>query len=237
MKVAILQSSYIPWKGYFDIIHDVDLFIFYDDVQYTRRDWRSRNRVKSAQGSSWLSVPTFGDRSQLICEVQFADPKWQESHWKTLTHTYRRAPFFDLFHDFFSDLYLGRQWTHLSEFNQYSTTRIAQDLLGIRTQFADSRSLEATGAKKDRIMDLVRKSGATVYVSGPSAKEYLDEADFESSGVELVWKDYSGYPEYPQLSSPFEHAVTILDLLFNVGPDAPRYIWGWRGGLTTAINA
>ena len=171
MKVAILQSSYIPWKGYFDIIHDVDVFVFYDDVQFTRRDWRSRNRIKSSQGSVWLSVPTHGDRSQLIHDVHFADPKWAEVHWKSLTHAYGRAPFFGHYREFFADLYLGRQWTLLSEFNQTATMRISRELLGITTTFADSRDLMAEGVKKDRIMDLVRKTGATSYLSGPAARD------------------------------------------------------------------
>jgi hypothetical protein len=228
MKVAILQSSYIPWKGYFDLIHDVDRFVFYDDVQYTRRDWRSRNRLKSVQGSAWLSVPTFGDRSQLICEVRFADPGWQDTHWKTITHCYGRARHFKRYRDFVADIYLGRRWETLSEFNQESTRRVGREVLGIETEFQDSRAYGAEGAKRNRIMDLVRKTGATTYISGPAARDYLDEAEFRAIGVELVWKDYSGYPEYPQLSAPFEHAVSILDVVFNVGPDAPWYIWGWR---------
>ena len=228
MRVAILQSSYIPWKGYFDLIHDVDRFVFYDDVQYTRRDWRSRNRLKSVQGSAWLSVPTHGDRSQLICEVGFADPGWQDTHWKTIMHCYGGARHFKRYRDFVADIYLGRRWETLSEFNQESTRRVCRELLGIETEFQDSRSYGAEGAKMNRIMDLVRKTDATTYISGPAARDYLDEAEFRAIGVELVWKDYSGYPEYPQLSAPFEHAVSILDLVFNVGPDAPWHIWGWR---------
>ena len=227
-RVAILQSNYIPWKGYFDIIHDVDLFVFYDDVQFTRRDWRSRNRIKTRQGSVWLSVPTSGNRSQKIFEVELADPGWQTRHWKTLRHVYGKTPFFGRYRGILQDVYLGRRWTHLSELNRCLTRLIAHDILGVRTRFADSRDFKANGAKQGRILELVEKTGASVYVSGPAARSYLDEAPFESLGVTLVWKDYSGYPEYPQLSTPFEHAVSVVDLLFHVGPDAPRYLWGWR---------
>jgi len=226
--VAIVQSNYIPWKGYFDIIHDVDLFVFYDDVQYTRRDWRNRNRIKTPRGAEWLSIPTDGDRGHLICEVQMVDPHWQENHWKTLRQFYAKAPFFERYRDVLEPMYIGTRWTHLSAFNQKFTQLIAHYILGMRTEFTDSRQYQATGTKQDRIVDLLVKAGATRYVSGPSARDYLDGAQLAARGIELVWKDYSGYPEYPQFHPPFEHGVTILDLLFHCGPDAPRHIWGWR---------
>jgi len=105
---------------------------------------------------------------------------------------------------------------------------IAREFLGLRTVFADSRDYAATGQKLDRLLDLVVQSGATTYVSGPSAKEYIVAERFNQAGIELVWKDYAGYPPYPQRFPPFEHKVSILDLLFNCGPQAPHYIWGWR---------
>jgi hypothetical protein len=228
MNVAILQSNYIPWKGYFDVIHDVDLFVFYDDVQYTRRDWRNRNRIKTPRGAEWLTIPTDGDREHLICEVRMVDPRWQENHWRTIRSFYGKAPFFDLYRERLEALYLGTDWTHLSAFNQEMTKVIARELLGIRTEFTDSRLLGAVGAKQDRILDLLEKTAADRYVSGPAAKTYLDADVLASHGIEVVWKDYAGYPEYPQFHPPFAHDVTILDLLFHCGPDAPGFIWGWR---------
>jgi hypothetical protein len=227
-RVAILQSSYIPWKGYFDIIHDVDLFIFYDDVQYTLRDWRNRNRVKTARGAEWLTIPTNGTQQHLICDVQFTDPKWQVKHWETLRHVYGKAPYFERYRPFLQDVYLGRHWTHLSELNQYLIKEISREFLSIAASFADSRQYHAVDAKQERIVDLLTKAGATLYVSGPSAKNYINEATFAEAGIELVWKDYNGYPEYPQFHPPFQHGVSILDLLFHAGPDTPFYIWGWR---------
>ena len=228
-RVAILQSSYIPWKGYFDVIHDVDLFIFYDDVQYTLRDWRSRNRIKTARGTEWLTIPTNGRQQHLICNVEFTDPKWQIKHWETLRHVYGKAPYFARYRPFLQDVYLGRRWTHLSELNQYLIKGISYECLGIATSFADSRQYHAVDTKQERILDLLTKADATLYVSGPSAKDYIDEAAFAETGIELVWKDYNGYPEYPQFHPPFQHGVSILDLLFHVGPSAPCYIWEWRG--------
>lgn len=227
-RVAILQSNYIPWKGYFDIIHDVDLFVFYDDNQYTKNDWRNRNRVKAAGGSQWLTIPTGEDCSRLICEVTLSDHRWQEKHWSTLRQNYGKCPHFERYRPWLEYAYLGAQWTSLSELNRVTIQHIAREFLGITTAFADSRDFAAEGHKLDRLLDLVRKTGATSYLSGPAARDYIVPERFEALGVNLVWKDYSGYPEYPQRFPPFEHGVTILDLLFNVGPDAPWYIWGWR---------
>lgn len=227
-RVAILQSNYIPWKGYFDLIHDVDLFIFFDDVQYTQRDWRNRNKIKTSRGLEWLTAPTNGTRQHLIHEVEFVDVKWQSTHWQTLRHNYGKASHFERYRPFLEDVYLGQQWKYLSELNQHLIEKISRQFLGISAEFVDSRQYHAVGAKQGRIIDLLIKSGATSYVSGPSAKDYIDEAEFAQIGIELVWKDYSGYPEYPQLHPPFEHGATILDLLFHTGPEASRYIWGWR---------
>lgn len=229
-RVAVLQSSYIPWKGYFDVIHDVDLFIFYDDVQFTRQDWRTRNRIKTSQGTQWLSVPAGSSIDRMICEVELPESGWQKKHWATLTQSYSKAPHFEKYRDFFEEIYLGRHWTSLSDLNQEVTTRISRELLGISTEFRDSRDFGSEGQKLDRLLDLLSRAGATSYLSGPAARAYIDPARFEQAGIELGYKDYSGYPEYPQRFPPFEHAVTVLDLLFHTGEAAPDYIWGWRNG-------
>jgi hypothetical protein len=227
-RTAVLQSNYLPWKGYFDIIHDVDVFIFYDDVQYTKNDWRNRNKVKTAHGTTWLTIPTGPNLNRLICDVELQDAAWQTKHWNTISQTYARAPFFPRYRRFFEAVYLDRRWTNLSTLNQYLVKTISRDLLGIPTEFGDSRDFAVVGAKQDRLIDLCRKARATYYLSGPAAKDYIDPQAFEAAGIELAWKSYEGYPEHPQLFPPFEHAVSIIDLLFNTGPDAPDYIWNWR---------
>jgi hypothetical protein len=227
--VAIIQSSYIPWKGYFDIIHDADLFIFHDDLQFTKQDWRSRNRIKMPGGARWLSVPVCGrNESRLICETTPAAADWQVKHHRKLVNAYGRTPHFARLRPFLDEVYLGRTWATLSELNQHVITHLAREHLGIRTELVDSRLYAATGAKTDRVLDLLTKAGATRYVSGPAGRDYLDEVRFVEAGIELVYKDYGGYPEYVQPHPPFEHHVTILDLLSCVGPAAPDYIWGWR---------
>jgi len=228
--VVVLQSNYIPWKGYFDLIHDSDEFIFYDDVQFTKNDWRNRNKIKTPQGAEWITVPVGTDLGRLICEVEIKDAFWQSKHWKTIKQNYGKCPHFYLYQGFFEDVYLGRKWTNLSELNQYLIRTISRDLLGISTVFRDSLEFNAEGHKLDRLLELATKAGADRYISGPAAKDYIEPSRFADEGIELVWKNYSGYPENPQRFPPFEHGVSILDLLFNVGPDAPWYIWGWRDG-------
>lgn len=226
--VAVLQSNYLPWKGYFDIIHDVDLFVFYDDVQFTKNDWRNRNIIKTAAGPQWLSIPVGKRQDRLICEVELADREWPSRHWDLLRRHYGGAPGFAHYAPFFEQVYLGRTWSTLSELNQYLITSIARDHLGIATEFRDSREFSPQGTKLARLVDLLTKVGAEVYVSGPSAKGYLSEETLAGAGIQLVWKSYEGYPEYPQLYPPFVHQVSIVDLLFNVGPAPSRYVWGWR---------
>lgn len=227
-RVAVLQSSYIPWKGYFDIIHDVDTFIFYDDVQFTYQDWRSRNRIVANGDALWLTVPTGSSIDRLIHEVTLSDPRWQKKHWRTISQAYAKAPHFGDYRDVLEEVYLGREWRNLSELNQHMTRIIARDMLGIASELRDSREYSAQGQKLDRLLDLLVKAGATTYVSGPSASNYIDPDRFSEAGIELVYKDYGGYPEYPQKHTPFRHDVSVLDLLFQTGPDARAHIWGWR---------
>lgn len=228
-RVAINQSNYIPWKGYFDLIHDVDLFVFLDDVQFTKNDWRNRNRIKTRAGAQWLTIPVGASPHRLISEVTLPRLDWQRKHWKTLGQLYGKAPFFPQYVRFFEHVYLEHKWASLSELNQFLIQAIARDLLGIKTIFANSTDFPCEGRNQDRVLNLLKAVRAEVYVSGPAGKAYLDPKRFDRAGIALRWKDYAGYPEYAQFHPPFLHAVTILDLLFHVGPAAPHYIWGWRG--------
>lgn len=235
-RVAIIQSGYLPWKGHFDIIHDVDLFVFLDDVQFTSRDWRTRNRIKAAQGPAWLTVPTGSHRDLCIDEVQLADSQWQAKHWATLRHVYGRAPYFGHYQAFFQELYLGHSWNSLSSLNQHLTKTIAQDFLGLQTEFMDARSLNTVGRKTPRLLQILKRVGAEVYITGPTTRSYLDVELLAREGIQAIFKDFEGYPEYPQAHPPFEHKVSVVDLLFNVGPEAPHYIWGWRDSATSGGN-
>ena len=227
-KIAILQSSYIPWKGYFDIINSVDEFIWYDDVQFTRRDWRSRNQIKTPNGLQWLTVSCFKKGKPLIQDVKLSDHGWQKKHWRTISQNYSKSPYFKLYKDFFEELYLGRQWEYLSTMNQAFIEKISKELLGIKTKFLNSSNYNALGSKQEKLIDLIEKVGGDVYLSGPSAKNYINEFEFQKRDIKLEWMDYSNYPTYPQLYNEFQHTVAVLDLLFNTGENASWYIWGWR---------
>lgn len=229
-SVVILQSNYIPWRGYFDLIRDADEFIFLDDVQFTKQDWRNRNIIKTSQGAQWLSIPAGSDTNRFICDVEIKDHNWQAKHFKTITQNYSACRYFSNYEHFLRSIYLERRWRSLSELNQYMTVEIATRFLGLTTVFRDSREFGDMGRSQERLIKILLRTGGTRYISGPSAKSYITDSVFHEAGVELVWKDYAGYPEYLQRFPPFEPKVSILDLLFNVGPDAPWYIWGWRSG-------
>ncbi|MNN12203.1 WbqC-like protein family protein [compost metagenome] len=227
-KVAVLQSNYLPWKGYFDIIHDVDLFIFYDDVQYTKNDWRNRNKVKTGTGSQWITIPIKASSQQLICDVGLPNSNWDIKHFKTLNALYSKATYYKKFKSFLEYVYLEKEWSSLSELNKYLIQFISREFLGLKTIFADSREFYSERKKLDRLVSLLKNVNADTYISGPAAKDYIDDSRFEKEKITLIYKDYSNYPEYLQFHPPFDHYVTILDLLFHTGPDAPYYIWGWR---------
>jgi hypothetical protein len=225
-KVAIVQSNYIPWKGYFDMINLVDEFILYDDVQYTRRDWRNRNKIKASNGLMWLTIPVKvkGRYFQRVRETVISDLGWGGRHWKSIIHSYSRAKYFHTYGELFDDLYLGQNERFLSQVNYRFLTAICQ-ILGINTKLSWSMDYHLIeGDKTDRLVDLCKQAGATEYISGPAAKAYIDEELFKNEGIVLHYMDYSGYPEYNQLFPPFEHGVSIIDLIFNEGPNAPMYM-------------
>lgn len=224
-SVAIVQSNYLPWKGYFDLIHAVDEFILFDDVQYTRRDWRNRNLVKTKDGTAWLTVPvkTTGNYLAPIKTIEVDGQGWRERHWRALLACYSRAPHFDHHRETFERLYGEGDEALLSTVNRSFLDAICA-ILGISTRISWSMDYQVVEGKTERIVSLCRQAGATSYLSGPSARGYLEASQFEAAGIELVFFDYAGYPEYPQLHPPFRHEVSVLDLIFNTGPRAPSFM-------------
>lgn len=224
-KVAIVQSNYIPWKGYFDLIAAVDEFILLDSLQFTRRDWRNRNLIKTPQGLQWLTIPVQvkGKFLQKISETRVSRPDWGRKHWATITQNYRRARWFHAYAERFEALYVGMEDWALSRVNHAFITAVCE-LLGIGTRISWDSDYPLVEGKTERLLRLCQEAGADCYLSGPSARSYLDAAVFERAGVRVQYMDYSGYPEYPQLYGAFDHGVTILDLVFNTGEDAPRYM-------------
>lgn len=224
-KIAILQSNYIPWKGYFDMIAAVDEFILYDDMQYTRRDWRNRNQIKTPQGVQWLTVPVQvkGKYHQTIREAEIEGSGWASAHWKSLVLNYHRAPHFDEIATWLEPLYLGNTYTNLSKLNRIFLEHICA-YLGIKTVISNSWDYTLGDGKTERLADLCMQAGGTEYISGPAAKDYIEESVFTDRGIKLSWFEYSGYPEYLQLWGKFTHRVSILDVLFSCGESAPRYM-------------
>jgi len=224
-SIAISQSNYIPWKGYFDVLAAMDEFVLFDAMQYTRRDWRNRNKIKTKHGLKWLSIPvdTKGKYLQAIDETRISDPRWPEQHWETIRHAYSKAPGFAEYGPRVQALYETATQPLLSEVNRHFLEGLNQ-LLGIQTPLLDSRQFPLAEDKTGRLVEICRLRGATDYHTGPAAKAYMEPAQFEAAGIGLHYIDYGGYPEYPQIHGEFEHGVTILDLLFSVGSEFPTYM-------------
>lgn len=227
-RVAILQSNYIPWKGYFDIISSVDEFIIYDEMQYTKNDWRNRNKIKTSNGLQWLTIPieTKGHISEKrkISEVKVKTKNWYKKHWNSIVCNYSKSFYFNDYKDYFKDLYYScENEEYLSKINYKFITAI-NNLLDIKTKISYDVDYGLIEGKTERLIDLVKKTNGTEYLSGPAAKDYIDESLFEKSGIKLSWVDYSGYKEYNQLYPPFEHGVTVLDLIFNCGKFSKEYL-------------
>lgn len=224
-KVAILQSNYIPWKGYFDLIDSVDAFMLFDEVQYTRRDWRNRNKIKTAQGLTWLTVPVEvkGRYHQTINETRIAETDWATAHWRAIEGSYRRAPHFDREAEWIAPLYAAPPEVGLSRLNERFLRAICSRL-GIGTTLLRCEDYRLLDNRSERLADLCAQAGGDTYVSGPAARVYLDPAPFTERGITVEWFDYAGYPEYPQLWGGFEHGVSVIDLLFNCGPDAAQVL-------------
>ena len=223
-KIAILQSNYIPWKGYFDIIKQVDEFIFYDDVQYTKNDWRNRNKIKTSSGPLWLTIPVRQETlSQKINETKVSQDNWAEKHWKSISLNYSKAPFYNLYKERLELFFMEMKSPYLSEINR-SAIELLNSFLGIKTALTSSADYKLIEGKNERLIDLILQAGGTHYLSGPSAKDYIREDLFKEAGIEISWMDYSGYIEYPQLFPSFVHAVSVLDLILNTGPDSKGFM-------------
>ena len=223
-RVAVIQSCYLPWKGYFDIIHDVDVFIFYDDVKYTKNDWRNRNVVKVNGRPVWLTIPIGKEAvKQRICDVQIPSSYWQSKHWLILTQCYSKYKYFNQYAPYFEDIYCHHRWTNLSELNQLLIRQISA-WLDVKVVFEDSRNFPLTGTRQARLLTLLEQVGATSYLSGPAAQAYIDPTDFARHHIDLHFKTYQ-YPDYPQGKGPLLHNVSIVDLLFRFGPNCAHYIW------------
>ena len=227
MNVVILQPSYIPWRGYFDQIRRADLFIFYDDVQYDKHGWRNRNQIKTAQGKQWLTIPV---HSKGVTEgIPIKDVKidwskpWAKNHLKALKISYNKTPHFADYSAWL-DVIFARRDEFLADFTIALTIELTRKLGFDHTRFMRSSEIPGVdGQKTARLIQILKHVGATHYISGPSARDYIEDEQFDAAGITLEYMEYA-YPEYPQLYPPFDPYVTVLDLMFMVGGDARKYI-------------
>ncbi len=218
--VAIVQSNYIPWRGYFDLIASVDEFVLYDDAQFTKRDWRNRNKIKTVNGPMWLTVPvdTKGKFLQKIKDTRIIDPAWGQQHWKSLQTCYSKAGFFSEVRDLLEPIYRARKYDFLSELNR-DLTLVILDYLKAETRVSSSMDYLLTREDPtEKLIELCRQTGATTYVSGPAAQDYLKEDLFQQHGIAVRYFAYPEYHPYRQLYPPFIPGMSVLDLLFNEGP-------------------
>lgn len=228
MRVVLLQPSYIPWRGYFDQIRRADLFIFYDDVQYDKHGWRNRNQIKTSQGKLWLTIPVHskgvtGGIAIKDVRIDWSKP-WSGTHLKSFITAYNKAPYFKQFLPLLESFYEARHDEYLADFTIETSMILARTLGITSTQFMRSSELSGvTGQKTERIINILRQVGATHYISGPSARSYIEPEKFQQAGITLEYMEYR-YPEYEQLHPPYESGVSVLDLIFMKGTNSNMYI-------------
>ena len=224
-NVIITQSNYIPWKGYFDAISISDEFVVYDDMQYTKRDWRNRNLIKTQQGLKWLTIPVEvkGNFFQKINETKIADKNWNKQHWDILKQAYSKSKKYSETKDFVENLYRSSSFDYLTDVNVHFITEICA-YLKIDINLKMSSDFVLNEERSQRLLDICLELNATDYYSGPAAKAYMDEKIFEDAKIGVHYLDYSNYVEYEQLNPPFEHGVSILDLIFNEGEGSYKFL-------------
>ena len=229
--VVITQSNYLPWRGYFDMIGSADELVLLDCVQFTRRDWRNRNVIKTPSGLKWLTIPVHskGQYLQAIDETRVSEPNWADAHRQSITLNYKRAPHFEELSSWlFAEMRAVADEPMLSDINAHLIGVLCAKLeisVPIRrcTDILERTAL-VDMAPAERLIELCREVGATRYLSGPAAKSYLKADRFAEFGIEVAWMDYEGYPDYPQLWGPFEPKVSVIDLLLNTGEQASHYL-------------
>ena len=223
MKLAISQPTYLPWIGYLDIIDQVDVFVALDNVQYAKRSWQQRNRIKTATGLHWLTVPvkSQGRFEQRIDQVEIINPLFVRDHLRAMEHAYRRSPFFDRY---FGELQRQLSETtcppYLADLN-IRLLKWIMEVLGVRVPVIRASALQLTGKRTELLVNICKTLGARQYLSALGSAAYLlDERQiFTAAGIEVKFQNFE-HPVYPQVFTPFEPLATVLDLIFNTGESA-----------------
>ena len=225
--VVVLQPGYLPWLGFFDQVRRADVFVYYDDVQYSKHGWRNRNRIKTQNGPLWLTVPVrhSGEGFPKILDVDIdGRTPWARKHVGSLRQAYARAPFLSRYLPALEDLLL-RKWERLVDLDVACADLMASGFGLPRPRIERSSALGIGGERSERLVNICRHFGASTYVSGDAAEAYLDVGLFERNGIAVEWQRYT-HPTYPQLHGEFVPYLSALDLLFNCGEEAPLIAFG-----------
>lgn len=226
MRIGILQPGYLPWLGFFEQVYSSDVFVIYDDVQYDKHGWRNRNRIKSANGIQWITVPvlTSGMNKPLIKDVLIDNrTSWQKKHLNALTINYGKAEYFKDYIGIFEEIY-ARRWDFLLELNVEITAKILS-AIGLQREIKFSSKLDVHGDRIQRLIDICKLFNGTVFYEGAAGQNYIDEATFNSEGIALEYQKYE-HPIYRQLYGEFIPYLSVVDLLFNEGSKSLQIISG-----------
>ena len=228
MKITIHQPEHLPWLGLFDKVRQVDVFVLLDHVQYRKNYFQNRNKIRSTQGATWVTVPvlTKGKSDQAICDVEinnFGSPRWKEKCLASISQHYQKAAFWQEHQPFFEDTY-QKNWLLLSDLN-IAFIEYLLKVLSIDVELIKSSDLKLQGQKSSLIAEICQQIDADVYLSGISGKEYLDLEQFENLGIEVLFQEFY-HPIYKQLHEPFMPCMSAIDLVLNYGPESLKIIQG-----------
>ena len=227
MKVAITQSNYLPWKGYFEIIKFVDEFIFLDEVQFTRRDWRNRNLIRNAEKKVWITLPvkSKGNYKEIISKIQVSNNNWRSSHLKIIESHYSKSEYFEETYKFVKNCFDKLDTNNLSDINKFLIIEISR-YLGFKTKFLDSKTIKinSTNDPSQRIFEIANARKAKIYVTGPAAKNYLNENKFTNNSINVEWFDYKDTKVYNQSYQYFIPNLSIIDCMMNCGKYTELYL-------------
>lgn len=217
MILTAHQPVYIPWLGLFHKIALADKFVIFDTVQYLKKDWHNRNKIKTSQGPVWLTVPvlTHGKFDQSLTDVVINNAiDWRKKHFKTIELNYRKTPFFYRYIGFFKRIY-GQEWEKLVDINDVML-RFFLNELNIDVEIVYGHDLNLEGTKSDLVLDMCKKMDADEYIFGALGCDYAEVDKFKKAGVKVIFQDYH-HPEYQQMYNGFEPYLSVIDLLFNCG--------------------
>ena len=221
MKIGILQPGYLPWLGFFEQMHKSDVFVIYDDVQYDKESWRNRNRIKTANGVQWLTVPVMVrlETHPLVHEVKIDNKtNWRKKHLSSIRQNYSKAPYFKEYIAVFEEAYL-KEWECLMDIDMYFILRLTECLGMENKKIVKSSTLNTTGDRIERLINICKLFNADTFYEGAAGRNYIDDADFAKHGIKVEYQDYK-HPVYKQLHGDFVPYLSVIDLLFNHGKES-----------------